>query len=231
MGTASSSRQTRNRAPVRRPRQRYKPIKVSKHRWTVRISAVFAVLCVIWVGWAALARRFAPRANTSRAHFDTIIVLGYRTDADGNPTPEELARVTEGVREYERGVAPRLIFTGGPARNGFVQADVMARVAAASGIPPSAIFVENKADDTIQNVCFSERIMRQHGWRSAEVVSTAYHLPRVGLILSDTGLDWRTHAAPPLEPGDSDAPFKSALEVIKTMRWLAYARWAERCEP
>ena len=56
------------------------------------------------------------------------MVLGSPADGDGNPTPTELERVTEAVREYERGVAPRMIFTGGAGGNGFVEARVMARV-------------------------------------------------------------------------------------------------------
>ena len=210
---------------------RYKPIKVGRRRWLKRGLAFLACLAVIWAAWGALARRFAPTANTSRNHFDAIVVLGSPADADGNPTPEELSRVTEAVREYERGVAPRLILSGGPAHNSFVEAEVMARIAAARGIPPSAIFTETRARDTIQNACYSERLMQAHGWRSAEVVSSGYHLPRAGLIFQNTDLQWRTHAAPPLEPGESDTFLEASLEVLKTMRFLAYARWTERCEP
>jgi uncharacterized SAM-binding protein YcdF (DUF218 family) len=186
---------------------------------------------LLLAAWAALARRFAPPANTSRDHFDAIIVLGTPADSDGNPTPEQLARVTEGVREYERGVAPRLIFTGGTTKHGFVEADVMARTAAAQGIPPSAIFVEPRAKDTIQNACYSAKIMQVHGWRAAEIVSSPFHLPRAGLIFSHTALAWRVHAAPPLQPGDSGSAVLPALEVLKTMRYLVYTSWAERCEP
>jgi uncharacterized SAM-binding protein YcdF (DUF218 family) len=186
---------------------------------------------VLLVIWAVAAGRLAPRSNTARDHFDAILVLGTPADSDGNPTPEELARVTEGVREYERGIAPRLIFTGGAAHNRFVEAEVMANVAAAQGIPPSAIFVETQAKDTIQNACFSERLMKTHGWRSAEIVSSAYHLPRAGLIFSRSSLEWRTHAAQPVEPGDSGSTEVAALETAKTVRYLVYASWAERCEP
>lgn len=166
-------------------------------------------------------------ANTSRDHFDAILVLGTPADADGNPTPEMQARVNEGVREYERGTAPRLLFTGGPAHNVYAEADVMARAAAAQGIPPSAIFVETNARDTIQNACYSERVMKHHGWHSAEVVSSNFHLPRASLIFSHTELEWRMRAAPPLQPGAAEP---SALEVLKTVRYLVYANWAERCE-
>jgi uncharacterized SAM-binding protein YcdF (DUF218 family) len=197
----------------------------------VRVLLAGVLAGVVLVGWAVIARRLVPTANTSRDHFDVIIVLGYPADGDGNPTPEQLSRVSEAVREYERGVAPRLMFTGGPAHNQFVEADVMAGAAAAQGIPPSAIFVETRATDTIQNACYSARIMQAHRWHSAEVVSSAYHLQRAGMIFSHLPLDWRMHAAPPLQPGTSDSESDSALEILKTMRYLVYARWTEACEP
>lgn len=224
MATVSTSRR---RAPTRRPRPRYKPIKLGKNRWLVRGSAGAVLLVALLLTWAVMARRFAPTANTSRDHYDAILVLGTPADDDGNPTPEQLARVTEGVREYERGVAPRLIFSGGAAHNRFVEAEVMAGAAAAQGIPPSAISIETRARDTIENACYSERLMKMHGWNSVEVVSSGDHLPRVGLIFSHSSLEWRTHAAPGFEPGDSGA---GLLEILKTMRYLVYARWAEACD-
>ncbi len=231
MAIASSSRPSRRRASTRRPLHRYRPIKPGGKSWIVRVLVAGVVAAVALIGWAIIARRVTPTANTSRDRFDAILVLGYPADMDGNPTPEELARVSEAVREYERGVAPRLLFTGGTVRNKFVEADVMAAAAAAEGIPPSAIFVETRAEDTIQNVCYSARIMQSHGWHSAEVVSSAYHLPRAGMMFGHTALNWRLHAAPPLEPGGSGSETDSALEILKTIRYLVYARWTEVCEP
>jgi uncharacterized SAM-binding protein YcdF (DUF218 family) len=182
--------------------------------------------------WAALAREFAPSANTNLVRFDTIIVLGSPVDADGNPTPQQLAHVMEGVREYMRGVAPRIILTGGPTRHGFVEAAVMARVAESQGIPQSAVFVEPRAMDTIQNACYSERIMKEHGWRSAEVVSSDYHLPRAAMIFGEQPMQWRMRVAPPLTPRSGlKTAAASALEVLKTVRYLVYADWAEGCSP
>jgi len=101
-----------------------------------------------------------PTSNTALTRFDAIIVLGNPADADGNPSPTQQALVTEAVHEYERGVAPRLIVTGGAVANRFVEARVMARTAEAQGIPASAIFVEPEARNTIENACYSERIMK-----------------------------------------------------------------------
>jgi uncharacterized SAM-binding protein YcdF (DUF218 family) len=194
------------------------------------LAAVLLILGL--VGWAAIARALAPTGNTTRSRFDTIIVLGTSVDSEGNPTPELLARVTEGVREYERGVAPHIILTGGPAHNHFVEAQVMARIARAQGVPESAIFVEPEALDTIQNACFAGRIAKAHGWTSAEVISSQYHLPRAGLIFNRLPLEWHSHAAPMLTPeSSSSGRTDSALEILKTMRYLVYANWAERCSP
>jgi uncharacterized SAM-binding protein YcdF (DUF218 family) len=196
--------------------------------------AVVAAFCLglAIAGWAVLARRFAPLSNTARNNFDAIIVLGYPADADGNPKPIQLARVTEAVQEYERGVAPRLIVTGGSVANNYVEAQVMARTAEAQGVPASAVFIEPNARDTIQNACYSVRLMTAHGWTSAEIVSSPSHLPRSGLIFSREPIEWRTHAAPPLEPLSAyDRYAVAAMETLKTIRYLIWARWYERCTP
>ena len=216
------------------PRRNHRTIKARRRRLGWRGSLILAGVTAILVllAWGAIARRLAPTSNTSLTRFDAIIVLGYPADSDGNPKPTQLARVTEAVHEYERGVAPRLIFTGGAVLTRFVEAQVMAQAAQAQGIPESALFVEPKAKDTIQNACYSEHIMKAHGWRSAEVVSSASHLPRTGLIFSGLPLEWRMHAAPPLGPEPAVySSAASAFETLKTVRYLVWTRQMERCEP
>ncbi len=220
----------RRAIPQRAPRQR-------RHLgWRVRLILATILLILIFLGWGVLARLLAPTSNTSLTRFDTIIVLGYPADSDGNPSPEMLARVTEGVHEYERGVAPRLILTGGAVRNGFIEARVMAATAHAQGIPESALYEEPQARDTIQNACYATRIMKEHDWQSAEVVSGASHLPRAGIIFSEMPLEWRTHVAPPLEPVSTPEPaaypwVEASVETVKTVRYLVWSRWRERCQP
>jgi uncharacterized SAM-binding protein YcdF (DUF218 family) len=219
------------RSTVRRPPRR---AARSSMRWWLRspyvlvpalcLAAVLALLLS-----AALARRLAKLSNTGRQTFDAIVVLGTPADGDGNPTPQMLDRVTEAVREYDRGIAPRLIVSGGAAHNRFVEADVMAHVAEAQGVPSSAIFAEDKAQDTIQNACNSARILRDHGWRSVEVVTSPAHVPRAALIFSRLPLEWRLHAAPDnATPGEYSHAARW-IEVIKTARYLTWARWAESC--
>lgn len=143
-----------------------------------------------------------PTHNTSATHFDTLIVLGTPAKLDGTPSPEQRERVLEAVREYNSGIAPHIIMTGAAAHNQYVEAHVMAQLAQTQGIPAEAILEEPQAQNTIQNLYYSAEIMHQHGWSSAEIISSPSHLPRAALIANtlnvdqpELSIDWRTHAA------------------------------------
>ncbi len=223
------------RTKTRRPEgaQAGHPRRARRRRmgWVGRGIVACVVLVLGLVAWAVLARSLAPMSNTELSRFDVLIVLGSPADADGDPTPTELERVTEAVHEYERGVAPRMIFTGGAAHNRFVEARVMARTAEAQGIPAPVVLVEPEARDTIENACDSVRMMRSHGWRSAEVISSPSHLARAGMIFSRLPLEWRIHAAPELEPARPGAETAATMvEILKTVHYLVWSRQMERCE-
>lgn len=168
------------------------------NRLFLAIAAVVFACALLLVG----VYRTIPTHNTAATHFDTIIVLGYPARLDGTPSPEQRERVLEGVREYKSGVAPHIIMTGAAAHNQYTEAHVMAQLALAQGVPASALIEEPQALNTIQNLYYSARIMHQHGWNSAEIVSSPSHLPRAALIANTLNYDqpslyfnWRTHAA------------------------------------
>jgi uncharacterized SAM-binding protein YcdF (DUF218 family) len=161
-----------------------------------QLLTVLMILVIAAIVGVAVVYRTIPTSDTNLRHFDTIIVLGTPANPDGTPSPEQRERTLEGVREFKAGVAPNLILTGGPAHNQYIEAHVMATLAIAQGVPPSAVIEEDHAQNTIQNIFYSQRIMTQHGWTSAEVVSSPSHLPRTALILEHFPLQWRTHLAP-----------------------------------
>jgi uncharacterized SAM-binding protein YcdF (DUF218 family) len=143
--------------------------------------AILLAVLVITVAATVIDYRAIPNHNTNLTHFDAIIVLGTPANLDGTP---------------KAGVAPHLILSGGPAHNQFVEAHVMAALALAQGVPPAAVIEEDQAQNTIQNIFYSQRIMASHQWTSAEVVSSPSHLPRTALILDHYPIVWRTQAAP-----------------------------------
>jgi uncharacterized SAM-binding protein YcdF (DUF218 family) len=161
-----------------------------------KLLTIAVAIILISIVAAAIVYRTIPSSNTASTHFDTIIVLGTPANPDGTPSPEQRERTLEGIREYKAGVAPTLIFTGGPAHNQYVEAHVMATLALAQGVPLISIIEEDRARNTIQNIFYSQRIMAEHNWNSAEVVSSPSHLPRTALILEHYTFSWRTHPAP-----------------------------------
>lgn len=168
-----------------------------------------------------------PTHNTDQARFDTIIVLGSPADPDGKASVEQRERVLEGVREFEAGRAGHMIMSGGAAHNGWVEGEVMARLAEAAGVPVEDVVVEGQSLNTIQNVFYSNRIMEERGWKSAEVVSSPSHLPRTGLILEHYGFAWRTHASKwPPEYGWHRLAVYYGYEALGTtvLRWFGFRR-------
>jgi uncharacterized SAM-binding protein YcdF (DUF218 family) len=155
---------------------------------TVLKAAAFAAL--VLANYNAI-----PTGNTALTRFDTIIVLGTPSLADGTPSPEQRERVLEAVREYKAGVSPHLIMTGGAAHNAIVEAHSMKLFAIAQGVPADAILEEDQAHDTIQNIYFSNILMQSHAWHSAEIISSPSHLPRTALILQHYHFQWHTHPA------------------------------------
>ena len=227
----SSSAKSQKQTGAPRASRRAAPKRRRRIGWLGRGILACAALILGLIAWAAIERALAPKGNTTQDHFDVIIVLGTPVDADGNPSPHELARVTEAVHEYERGVAPRIIFTGGAVANRFVEAQVMARTAEAQGIPASAVLEDPAARNTMENTCNALGIMRSHGWESAEVISSPSHLPRAGLILSRLPMKWRVHRAPALGPvGSGVAAKQAAVEILKTVHYLVWSRQMERCQ-
>lgn len=188
----------------------------------LRLVFLLLLICSLSV---ALNRLAIPDHNTAATHFDTLIVLGYPANPDGTPSPEQRERVLEAVREYKSGIAPNIIMTGGPAHNQFVEAHVMATLAATEGVPASAIVEEPQAQNTIQNIYYSSQIMQAHNWHSAEVVSSPAHLGRAAMILRamahahpDLAIAWRTH--PSLWPTEYSVLHRLSLDAFEATRCL-----------
>lgn len=172
-------------------------------RLAMRVVLWVVALCALYPA-AVLGFYFlAPQQNAKLGKVDTLIVLGCPTAADGSPTPEQRERVLEGVREFKRGESAHVIFTGAAAHNQFVEAHAMAMLAEANGVPAEAVVEEPQAQNTVQNIYYSERLMEERGWKTAEVISSPSHLPRTALILRRwKGLEWKEDAAQwPVEYG------------------------------
>ena len=127
--------------------------------------------------------------QTPLPHYNAAMVLGCPALPDGTPSPCERCRVKSAVRQYRHGAVGRIIFSGGAAHSPAVEADVMGDLAVRRGVPAANVVREGRALTTWQNLRFSARIMKEHGWQSVLIISTADHLPRARRIAQYYGLD------------------------------------------
>jgi vancomycin permeability regulator SanA len=142
---------------------------------------------------------------------DVAIALGCPANPDGTASICERCRVKTAVRQFRKGTIRNLIFSGGAAHSPDVEAEVMSDLAVARGVPADHVFREGRALTTWQNLRFAARILRDHGWQTVLIISTADHLPRARRIAQYYGLDdSRTgYIACDLDlPPDSDEEFR-----------------------
>jgi uncharacterized SAM-binding protein YcdF (DUF218 family) len=195
-------------------------------RWMKRLLAGLGLLILISSLILVVTYGTVPAQNCNLNHFDTLLVLGNPTLESGQPSPEERERVNEAVREFKAGRAGHIIFSGGATMKQFVEGESMATLAETEGVPSSAIVIEDRARNTIQNIYYGNQIMQQKGWTSVEVVSSPSHLPRAALILERYNFQWKEHASRwPPEFRRTDIGLLYAAEIAETfvLRWYGFS--------
>lgn len=119
--------------------------------------------------------------QTTVSSYDVIIVLGAAVWQGGRPSPTLRRRVLWAVELFHQKEGRRLLFTGGLGRYPPSEARMMRQIATEAGVPRSDTLLEEQATSTFTSAVYCHRIMRQHGWTSALVVTDRYHLPRAQL--------------------------------------------------
>jgi len=111
---------------------------------------------------------------------EAIVVFAGGVGESGKAGGGFQERVTQAVKLYQAGYAPRLIFSSGYVFT-LREAEVMKAVAVDNGVPPEAILLEEAAKNTHDNVRLTGQILDQHGWDSILLVSSPYHMRRATL--------------------------------------------------
>ena len=112
-----------------------------------------------------------------RPPYDAALVLGVELDADDAPTEELARRVMAAARAYRGGVCASLVLCGGclPGHRRS-EAEVMARMLAALGVPKRVLIWEDQSRDTMENCRNAAALLGGTG--RVLVVTSDYHLRR-----------------------------------------------------
>jgi uncharacterized SAM-binding protein YcdF (DUF218 family) len=160
-------------------------VDISLQSKTLWIAVSVSVGLVLFLG---LVSSILPRSiwnylvvDEKPKQADVIIVLSQGLD-----------RAQQGVRLYQLGYAPMVIFAGGS-----LSARAMSEWAMDLGLPAEAVILEEQSITTFTDAQYSLEIMRTQGFKSAIVVTSPEHTRRARAIFRYVfrGLDFTISAA------------------------------------
>ena len=152
--------------------------------WTWRLLLVV----LFWLAGVAAYITWVGQRDDARPA-DAIIVLGAAA-YDAKPSPVFEERIRHGIDLYKRGLAPKLIFTGGYGGTGarFSESQVARRYALRQGVPDKAILIESLSRNTHDNLRQASLLMQQHQLHDVIVVSDPLHMARALRISKELGI-------------------------------------------
>ncbi len=154
----------------------------------MKVAVIIGIVVLLLMAQHFIVINASTEQNQSQPA-DVIIVLGARGEAGRR-------RADHAAHLYRQGVAPFIICTGGYTLDlPLSEASEMCQEIADSGVPWSALLLEQQSYDTWQNGEYSVAIMRSYGWKSAVIVSDDYHLLRASMIFKRLGITISTSAA------------------------------------
>ncbi|HEX9996272.1 MAG TPA: YdcF family protein, partial [Abditibacterium sp.] len=135
-----------------------------------------AVLGAILVAWGS-------RDRTEKA--DVIMIFGAGVTANGQPSPILRARTRHAFELWERGLAPKIVCSGGVGKYRPAEAVVSAQLLRNWGVPANSIIIEDKSTSTRENA-LNTALLLPRG-TSVIGVSQAFHLWRCHRNLTKVG--------------------------------------------
>ena len=161
------------------------------------VRALVTLLLLLLAGWVLLvvAIHLWGRRDEAR-EADAIVVLGA-AQYDGRPSPVLKARLDHAIDLYRRGLAEKVIMTGGVGPGDTVsEAVVSRRYAMKQGVPGRAILVEKTGLTTAESLRAVAQMMGEHGMDDAVLVSDPFHLLRLKLLAWRAGFTGYTSPTP-----------------------------------
>ena len=185
--------------------------------------AVLIVLCcgLLWTAYIQwLIHTAEGNSHNSR---EVGIVLGAALWNDA-PSPALRERLDLAITQYREGMFEKIIVSGGLDLNGatITEAEGMAAYLIKQGIPGDDILLEPEATSTYQNLLFSKRIMEEHNWSSAYMITHTYHGARAMDIAK--ALDYEQPAVILTDSQVMWMPWHKTRETLAFTKWKL-AKW------
>ncbi|AEI41462.1 YdcF family protein [Paenibacillus mucilaginosus] len=181
-----------------------------------RFMVLVLLAALLWVGW--IQYRIETQADTGQEPKQVGIVLGASLWKD-SPSPALKERLDRAVELYQSGRVPYLIVSGGydVPTSKMTEAEGMRNYLVSKGIPSKRIVLENRARSTYENLLYSKKIMEQHQWTSAVIITHRYHSVRALDIANY--LDYEEPAVSPMESRVLMMAWHRGRETLAMTKW------------
>jgi uncharacterized SAM-binding protein YcdF (DUF218 family) len=178
-------------------------------RWLWRGVVGFVLVAVLVVGTTAFRVWQFGRVD-QHPKSDVIIVLGA-AEYDGDPSSVLRARLNQAMDLYRAGVASEIVTVGGrQPTDRYTEAQAGQRYLTDRGIPADRVLAVNSGNDTLASFQAAAPVLRQHGWRTAVLVSDPWHMLRSKLMAQDCGIEaWTSpvHSGPAVQTRQTEARY------------------------
>jgi uncharacterized SAM-binding protein YcdF (DUF218 family) len=183
--------------------------------WKRVLAGTLAVLAVVWLGLVLAVVSWGHRDEARTA--SAIVVLGA-AQYEGRPSPVLRARLDHALGLWRRGLAPRLILTGGRGVGDTTsEAETGKRYVMRRGVPETAISLETNGRTTSESLHAVSVMMRGNQNRSVLLVSDPFHMLRLTILARRLGL--QPHPSPtrtsPISANTSESLRYIAGESLK----------------
>jgi uncharacterized SAM-binding protein YcdF (DUF218 family) len=193
----------------------------------IRVAAALVAAILLYLGvtfvqvWRAAGRDEAREVQA-------IVVLGA-AQYDGKPSPVLRARLEHAADLYERGLAARVVVTGGKQTGDRVtEATASAEYLARHGVPETAILREVQGRSSWQQLAAAASFLKERGITRVLLVSDGFHSARIAAIADELGLEAFTSPAPrsPISGVEQLPYFGRETVAVAAGRIIGYRRVA-----
>lgn len=180
-----------------------------------------SLLALALIGFAALEALvlLGCRDETER-DAPVMIVLGAKLWPDG-PSPALERRLDCALAYWQAHPEVEIIVSGGQGLDEWAsEAQAMADVLIADGVPAEQVHLEDQSTNTLENLRNSKALMQSLGYDAQTpvlVVSNSFHLTRIRLLCSRLGLEADTLGAPMPDLGSAAYSYlREAAALLKS---------------
>jgi uncharacterized SAM-binding protein YcdF (DUF218 family) len=162
---------------------------------SVLARLVYAAAILLVAIWASFVIAIVDAGRRDEAvPADAIIVLGA-AQYEGRPSPVLKARLDHAASLWIRGLAPRMIVTGGRGVGDTTsEAAVGRRYLVQRGIPADSISMDTEGLTTSQSMVAARQLLGTKPYPSVLIVSDPFHMLRLAILAR------RLHMIPHLSP-------------------------------